>query len=183
MEDKLKLNIGCGGLEREGYIGVDFQRFSGVDKVHDLNYPLPYEDVDEIYASHIIEHFWYFDIMRILTYWHHALKPGGMLEIWTVDFDVVIEKHNRLDSEGWNVQLPIKGKGNDAILKDFIVMNKSIFSNNLKQGNAHHCIFTKVSLKELLLCVGFKSVEFLELDDFPFRPLHDAYNMGVRAYK
>jgi len=53
----LKLNLGSGPEKKEGYVNVDVM--DGADLVHDLTNPLPYpsESVDEIFASHIIEHF------------------------------------------------------------------------------------------------------------------------------
>jgi len=55
----LKLDIGCGGQKKTGFIGVDILRLEGVDIVHDLTtFPYPFEDnsVDEIYMDNVLEH-------------------------------------------------------------------------------------------------------------------------------
>ena len=48
---------------------------------------IPYEDdtVDEIFASHLLEHFSYAEIHGILEEWKRALKPKGKLVIETPD--------------------------------------------------------------------------------------------------
>jgi len=85
MENKsLRLNIGCGRRTIPGWVNVD--AYGNPDVKHDLGvFPWPFEDdsVDEILASHILEH---------LTDWWGAfkecariLKPGGRLEIRVPD--------------------------------------------------------------------------------------------------
>lgn len=62
MADPVRLNLGCGRDIRDGWVNVDVHDAPGVDVVCDLDdHPkLPYDDdtVDEIYASHLIEHMW-----------------------------------------------------------------------------------------------------------------------------
>lgn len=56
---KKKINLGCGRDIKECWVNVDFIKNKGVDVIHNLNkFPYPFEDssVDEIRASHIIEH-------------------------------------------------------------------------------------------------------------------------------
>lgn len=55
----MKLDIGCGSNKKEGFIGVDVIPFEGVDHVfHAGRDKWTFEDdsVDEIYASHFLEH-------------------------------------------------------------------------------------------------------------------------------
>lgn len=54
-----KLNLGCGGDYRPGYVNVDNNGRYRLDVRHDLDvYPYPFEDgrFREIVASHVIEH-------------------------------------------------------------------------------------------------------------------------------
>ncbi len=46
-------------------------------------YPLAYKDesVDEIYASHVLEHFPYNKTQEVLNDWVRVLKPGGRIRI------------------------------------------------------------------------------------------------------
>ena len=85
-EDRIRLNIGCDRTQISGFIGVDFNPDVHPDVVADAK-ELPYEDntVDEIYASHVLEHLTWDDGMKALKEWYRVLKPGGMLTVATPD--------------------------------------------------------------------------------------------------
>ncbi len=55
----MKIDLGCGPKKLEGYYGVDFYPFEGVDLVQDLNkskWDIPDSSCTEINASHVVEH-------------------------------------------------------------------------------------------------------------------------------
>ncbi|MDD2772783.1 MAG: hypothetical protein PHP45_03700 [Elusimicrobiales bacterium] len=55
----LKLNLGCGAVKKEGFLGVDWAAGGAADIVADLNsFPWPFEDscCVEIIAEHLLEH-------------------------------------------------------------------------------------------------------------------------------
>lgn len=55
----IKVNIACGQIRQEGFIGVDKVKTDAVDIVQDLeSYPWPFDDnsVDEVMISHYVEH-------------------------------------------------------------------------------------------------------------------------------
>lgn len=74
----MKLNLGSGGRNIDGYVSVDLAK---ADVIHDLSEPLPFENesADEIVAFHVIEHFWRWEVERVLADWVRVLKPGGLL--------------------------------------------------------------------------------------------------------
>jgi len=84
--EKVKINLGSGDCPIDGYVNID--RKTGQEV-----YPLAYEDgsVDEIRASHILEHFGINEIGDVLKNWAAKLKPGGLLKIAVPDFDKIIE--------------------------------------------------------------------------------------------
>ena len=54
-----KLNIGCGGDIKKGYINLDKSKTKGVDVVHNLDkhpWPFPSNYFDEVYGQDVIEH-------------------------------------------------------------------------------------------------------------------------------
>lgn len=165
----IKLNLGSGKTRLKGYLNVDILDIPGIDVKHDLNKPLPYKDgeVDAIYVSHIIEHFWWTDTLRILEDWYRALKKGGSLTIWTVDFERVVM---RLISS-----------------KDYIYMmgdvNWRLYSKKEPENNAHHAVFTSRYLCTLLKSAGFSKIGIIDPEKYEFKPLHDGINMGVIAVK
>ena len=91
---KVRLNLGAGDIPIDGYINID--RKTGQEA-----YPLAYEDnsVDEIRASHILEHFGMHDVVDVLKEWVSKLKPGGLLKIAVPDFDKIVKLYEEGDSK------------------------------------------------------------------------------------
>jgi len=55
----VKLDIGCGQNKQNGFVGIDYESFPGVDIVHDVEvfpWPLPDECADVAVTSHLLEH-------------------------------------------------------------------------------------------------------------------------------
>lgn len=88
MTPGLKLDLGCGNGDRKrpGFIGVDFEQrpnkdgTPGVDVVHDLTVaPWPFEDesVEEVHASHMLEHIPANKRPVIFNELYRILKKGG----------------------------------------------------------------------------------------------------------
>ncbi len=75
----VKLDIGCGTRKQDGFTGVDSIPFPGVDVVADLKERWPFDDgsVDEVYASHIIEHFTGKERVHIVNELYRVMKPGA----------------------------------------------------------------------------------------------------------
>lgn len=82
--EPLRLDLGCGQNKRSpGFVGVDSLALTGVDIVHDLTQPWPWEDdsVTEIHASHFLEHFDPLDRCHIVNEMWRVLKVGGTVTI------------------------------------------------------------------------------------------------------
>ena len=84
--DQLKLNLGSGDCPIQGYVNID--RKTGQEA-----YPLSYEDrsVDEIRASHILEHFGLREAPEVLQHWVSKLRPGGILKVAVPDFAKIVD--------------------------------------------------------------------------------------------
>lgn len=76
---ELRLNLGCGHIALDGFVNVDLRALDGVDVVAEVD-RLPFEKntVDEIFSSHVLEHFPEEELRRkLLPYWVGLIKPGG----------------------------------------------------------------------------------------------------------
>jgi len=75
------IDLGCGQRKRPGAIGIDVARLPGVDIRADVTGTLPFRDnsVDEVYASHIVEHL--DDLPAFMGEVWRVCKPNGLVYI------------------------------------------------------------------------------------------------------
>lgn len=82
----MKLDIGCGKRKREGFTGVDQYPMEGVDVVLNVgNEPWPWEDgsVEEIHASHFLEHLTAAQRVHFVNEAFRVMKEGAKATIIT----------------------------------------------------------------------------------------------------
>lgn len=90
MPEKV-LDIGCGNNKIKGAIGLDISKDTQADIIWDLNsypYPIEKDEVDKIYAKHVIEHV--DDPIRFLNEVYRITKPGGSCFIETPHFSCYV---------------------------------------------------------------------------------------------
>ena len=80
----IRLNLGCGHGPMPGWLNIDKFDKPGVDRVLDLDIPLPLwpfknATVDSIRASALLEHLWHWE--RLVSDCARVLIPGGTLDI------------------------------------------------------------------------------------------------------
>ena len=74
--------MGCGPNKREGFIGLDQFPFPGVDHVLALGRDvLPFGDgsVDEVHASHFVEHLDAVERCQLFNELYRVMKPGATM--------------------------------------------------------------------------------------------------------
>lgn len=82
----IRIDIGCGKAKKPGFIGVDVRPFEGVDVTMDAGKDRwPWNDgtVDEINASHVVEHLKPAERIHFVNEAHRVLKPGAKLVLQT----------------------------------------------------------------------------------------------------
>ena len=106
----MKLNIGAGRTQIEGFEARDGAQ-------GDVIFPLPdaANSIDEIRASHVLEHFAHGQVHHVLQDWVRALKPGGVLRIAVPDFKAVAEQYLA------GAEIPVQGyiMGGQTDVRDY----------------------------------------------------------------
>ncbi len=139
MDDEIKLNVGSGGTEIPGYIGIDHKQGGEA-------YPLTYNNgelvadksVSVLLASHVLEHFSHRDVATVVAEWVRVLKPGGWLKIAVPDLEWIAK--NYLSGKKINVQGYLMGGQSDG--DDF-----------------HRCAFDREELLNLLQFSGLVDIQ------------------------
>jgi len=136
----MKLNIGCGDKTKEDYINIDLHNPAADVFVNAKDY-LPYEDntVDEIYSSHLIEHFTPLEFKMVLTDWSRVLKRGGVLKLECPDLESCARQFLKSGELG--------------------VWFCALFGEPDKPGQAHMNGFTKETLIEELEKKNFNIIK------------------------
>lgn len=128
----MRLNLGCGVHELADYVNLDRKRGQEA-------FPLDYPDgsVEEIRASHVLEHFSHRDTYAVLKHWFTKLRPGGRLRLAVPDFEWITKHY--LAGKPINVLGYVMGGHDDA-------------------DDWHGAIFDREALTDLLITVGFERI-------------------------
>lgn len=134
MNEPIRLNLGAGRRPIDGWTNID---------VHDgqLAYPLDaYADgsVDEIRASHLLEHYSHREASAVLAEWVRVLRPGGKLWVAVPDFETVGRAY--LKGE----KLPIQ---------------QYVMGGHVDEHDYHKCVFDEELLREAMVYVGLSDIE------------------------
>jgi len=140
----MKLNLGCNTRIRDGYVNYDKDKYLGVDEVGDVSDLGRYQDnsVEEIYASHILEHFKHIHTSDILKEWRRVLKPGGVLKISVPDFRRAVEIYLQTGMKDWIVYF--------------------LWGDQLYDGADHRQGFDEGRLRSYLEKAGFTDISVVE---------------------
>lgn len=88
IDKAIRLDVGCGTNIHAGYTHMDIKSNNHIEIIGDCRkLPFPDNSIEEILASHIIEHFSYTEIVGVLKEWYRALQLKGQLIIKCPDLD------------------------------------------------------------------------------------------------
>lgn len=145
----MKLNLGCGGDIKAGYMNVDMREVPGVDLVCDVRH-LDVRDgeAEEILAYNLLEHFGFRETQQVLREWWRVLKYGGTLKLIVPNLRVLVKAYN--------------SKKLTAVVTDkwpFDNINYWLFGGQEYPENTHKTCFDEDSLRQALEKAGFEVVE------------------------
>jgi hypothetical protein len=139
----VKLNIGAGSVRIPGFIPID--RDLGSEA-----YPLPEsvdghcittDSVEEIRASHILEHFPFREVPAVLREWVRVLQPGGTIKIAVPDFDKITKMRN------------------DPLWSRYLMGGQT------DENDYHKSLFTAEALEAEMRAAGLGSIRFWSSDN------------------
>lgn len=127
---------------------MDIDPHPGVDFVGDVSDLSRFQDgsVEEIYASHILEHFSHRKTLDVLKEWNRVLPRGGILYVGVPDFSRTIALYSRHGLVDW--------------IRNFL------YGDQEYKTAFHYTCFDESSLAVLLMQSGFSDVSRVER--FPF---------------
>lgn len=120
----MKLDLGAGAVSPEGFTPLGNINGTSI-------FPLACADgsVDEIRASHVLEHFGHADVPNVLKDWVRALKPGGILRIAVPDFGKIAEGY--VEGRNQNTQGYVMGGQTDAADFHKVLFDRSTLTKAL----------------------------------------------------
>lgn len=135
----IKLNIGAGSTKLEGFTPID-------RKIGSEAYPLNYQEgsVEEIRASHILEHFPAAQVPAVLSDWVRALRPGGRIRISVPDFDTIAAMRSTDTDPAWP---------------------RYLMGGQVDDDDFHKSIFTAQSLRLMMEKAGLQKVDRWQSDN------------------
>ena len=150
----VRLNLGCGDKILPGYINIDTAS-SRKDKkpdiiadIRNLN-NIKTEIADEILTVHVIEHFYYWEVLPLLEGWKRLLKIGGKLIIECPNLlyacKMIVDNPERASQPDQNGQMSMWPLYGDPSWKDPLM--------------CHKWAYTPESLKAILTKAGFTDVK------------------------
>lgn len=92
ISSKIKVHVGCGSVNLQGWINVDARALQHVHIVTDNLLFKEFTDgsIDEIYMCHILEHLSFVEASTVLSVINRKLKKGGVIRLSVPDFDSLV---------------------------------------------------------------------------------------------
>lgn len=90
-----KLNLGCGGRYRDGWVNVNFTSTGPGVIAANLAKGIPFADesFDVVYHSHLLEHFQKIAAADFLKECHRVLKPNGVIRVVVPDLEGIARNY------------------------------------------------------------------------------------------
>jgi len=182
-KEDIRLNLGCGARPLPGYINIDMdtleelksrypiEEFPEGIKVYQydiFNLPFPDESVTEIKADSLVEHLSFLEERKIFYEVKRVLKPGGILEFSTPDFEETVRLWLAAKDE-WKdffrndpeaiAQQHWFGQYSYSTKSRWGYLTASIFGPQNSEGQFHKNCYTVPKIRAILKRLGFEELE------------------------
>lgn len=159
MVRKTCLNIGSGKFDLPGHVSIDIKNGKDARK---LDYPD--NSVDEVYASHVLEHFGADETELVLKEWVRVLKPGGIIRIAVPDMRKAMAEVQKDD--------PINGHAH---------LQSVMFGSRTDENDRHQVGFVKETLQSKMYEAGIGFIT--EFKSFNDDCSNDPYSLNLEGVK
>jgi len=173
---EIKLEIGSGPVKgNNGWLTLDLSNQS--DLYWNLLEPLPFPDnsISVIYSSHVLEHFYYRDLMTLLKECFRVLKPDGLFDVCVPNASIYIRAY--LHPEYFDTAFLAYKPAVVSELKMDIVNYIAYMDGN------HRFMFDQENLLRVLSSAGFVDIcqrDFNPKLDKGERKHESIYALGVK---
>lgn len=171
------LEIGA-GPERKNLGWTTADMCEGCDLVLDLAKPLPFPDdsVEKIYSSHVLEHFYFNDLLKLLSECRRILKPSGVFSASVPNARLYIEAYARPESFDPAIYCRHAPAYNYNSKIDFL--------NYMAYMDGHHrYMFDEENIIAILGKAGFRNSRLRPFDAGLDMPERDFQSIYVQAEK
>ena len=181
------LDIGPGSFPAAGFETLDAAPGTNVTHVGRAEKP-PFGDdtFDIVHSSHAIEHVQWFHVEETLREWVRIVKPGGVLEVWTVNALAIMKAMIELEETGkwtgpgtgWKLDLT---RGDPWLWGTGRMLN---YPKGGKHGDLwlHRSLWSPKFLTKLMERAGLVELRPLREDEIRGKN-HGWINFGVRGVK
>lgn len=182
----MKINIGSNNMKIEGFLSLDHREADGVDIIDDAFTLKQFAEnsVDEIIASHILEHASFDRTNLILKRWLKVLKPNGKIWIAVPNYELVYTKHlddlknNKISWEFFNSRI----FGNSRVAKEMYGEDElpNVAGAFVYELAYHKAVFDIQMLIRCMNEAGFSKVEGIDKIPYKNKHPHEICALGVK---
>lgn len=189
----LKLNLGCAGDIRVGFVNIDAyaegfvhsKKPLGAERVvHNLTTGIPADDCscEFIYSSHFFEHIEYFQLKKLLNECYRVLKTEGKIRVAMPNFPKLLHAYLHRDEGFYNELVNIRNESEFRMPIDEVRW-ADVVSLGLYEWGEHKYFYDPEKFIDLMQRAGFKKVAEVPFDssyDLESRKPHSFYISGIK---
>lgn len=153
----MRINIGAGSDGEAGWIPWDISFGARAEKI-----TLPDGCVEEIRASHVLEHVRGRDTIPTLKEWHRVLRHGGRLFVAVPDFELIVGA--------------MANGHQDPLMESYIM------GGQIDEHDFHYAIFSEAKLTTALQVAGFRDIRRCEKAGESWNCSHHWCSLNMEAF-